>query len=539
MITERLMDCEKAQILLAPYILGDLDNDPLRCGQLQVHLQDCPECTEMYEGFQATIGFVLENKAEFSQAFKKAREMEQENAVPVKSVEFVEKTSNRSIGLLVKISAIAACLIIGFGLFFAASQFKSPSNRSVPVASSQQQNPVKIELVGNGTTEIIPAGQIITASDELKTLRINGNRQMVLNIGTELSIEPYNLGCLVKLDQGEIYTEVEHDGKPFVVSTSHGRAVITGTTLNIKADGNTMDLAVIEGSVRFESEKGSVDVIGGYQSSIAAGLNPTMPVACDVMQIAKWAKRQEIKFVPLVISSNTDISELAELSLVHVPYCDLEDIDFDVWIDQRREWFEREFPWTKRLQALLTKDGIEVDTIDLLIESGDLWRLAWPEYSHQRILADDREIIQAIANQYDIEVDLLTSTSMVQGKRNSNLEAFERWLDEFDNKESSLALNTIHAATFLINTRSLAWHAVNADYIEVQEKQRVLDLLTEQVRIASDMLGDSNQLLLIDKKESICSRAQCDEHAKKIKDDITSLMEIQKELIRHEDEKNN
>ena len=153
MIAERFMDCKQTQILLAPYILGDLDNDPLRCGQLQAHLRGCLECTEMYEGFQATIGFVLEHKAEFAQAFKKARARDEENAAQAESsAKFV---SNK--GLFVKISAIAACLVVGFGLFVVASQLKKPRNNLSPIVSNQQPHSVKIEVVSGDSTEIIPA----------------------------------------------------------------------------------------------------------------------------------------------------------------------------------------------------------------------------------------------------------------------------------------------------------------------------------------------------------------------------------------------
>jgi len=525
------MDCEKVQILLAPYALGDLDNDPKRCSQLQAHLLLCPECTEMYEGFQETIGFVLDHKVEFAQAFKKARAMEEENATL--EVSF-EKPSNKS-SLFVKVSAIAACLAIGFMLFFAANQFKKPQNDSSLIAFNQQQNAVKIEIISEGRTKIIPAGQLITTANELKTLRISSNRQMVLNVGTELSVEPYHLGYIVKLDQGEIYTEVEHDGKPFIVETSHGRAIITGTTFNIKADNNKMDLAVIEGSVRFESDKGVVNVKGGYQSSIIAGMKPAEPTVCNIIQIAKWAKKESVvESVQANIPTNTGISELLELSLVSVPYRDLEDINFDQWIDQRREWFEREFPWTKRLQKLLAQDDIEVDTIDLLIESGDLWRFAWPEYSQHKILAEDKQVIQEVASQYGVEIDKLISADVIQYKQTPNIEAFEKWLNIFDKEQSNSTLDSIHAAVFLINTRSLAWYAVDDGRLQVDNKQQVLDLLSEQVQIASNMLEILNQLLLADKGKSICSTAQYDEYIRNLKDNISSVIEIEKELAGYE-----
>ena len=67
------MDCKQAKILLAPHILGDLDNEPRRCKELQAHLLCCPDCTQMYDGFQKVIGFVRNHKIEFSQAFQKAK----------------------------------------------------------------------------------------------------------------------------------------------------------------------------------------------------------------------------------------------------------------------------------------------------------------------------------------------------------------------------------------------------------------------------------------------------------------------------------
>jgi len=82
----------------------------------------------------------------------------------------------------------------------------------------------KIEVVTDSGTEIIPADQVITSSNDLRIMRLNNNRKKVLNVGTELSAKLYNLGCLVKLNKGEIYTEVEHTGPLFNV-VSHDSTV--------------------------------------------------------------------------------------------------------------------------------------------------------------------------------------------------------------------------------------------------------------------------------------------------------------------------
>lgn len=515
------------------------------------HLNECPACREDYEGMLQTSDVLIANRDYLRKnAFFGDTPVERDSVQMSHEEIMDERFQDRMERVIVRrkrrerreriakakrlakpISAVAACLVVGLGVLFVVNQFSRSNNGSSTIVSNQSQPSVIIEVISEGVTDTMPAGQLIVAADELKTLRINGNRQMVLNVGTELSVESYNLGCMVKLDQGEIYTEVEHDGKPFVVETFHGQAVITGTTFNIKADSNKMDLAVVEGSVRFESEKGAVDVIGGYQSSIAASLQPTKPVACDVLEIAKWAKRQDVDSAPLVVSSNTNISELAELSLVHVPYCDLEDIIFEVWIDQRREWFEREFPWTKRLKKLLAQDNVEVDTIDLLIESGDLWRFAWPEYNSRQILAQDEQVVQDIANQYGVSIETLAAINAVSS--DLGVGAFEAWRAAFDSQDMSghLTIESIHATAFLINVRSLAWFAVREGHIQVQEKQKVLDLLAEQVRLTSEMLGDLNRLILTDKNESICSVTQYQEYIKKI---ISLMMEIERELREYE-----
>ncbi|RKY10569.1 MAG: hypothetical protein DRP56_00625 [Planctomycetota bacterium] len=547
--------CQDTQELLTLLIVWPEELTFDERDEVGKHLSKCSVCRQDFVGMKHTSDALIANRDYLrnSGVFGKTRsnqpsiEMSHEEIMAERFQDRLNRTFTRrkrrerkekiaKFKQLAKpVSAIAACLIIAFGLFMAANQLHKAQNDTSPVVSNQQQNPVKIEVISGDTTEIIPAGQRITAANGLKTLRINGNRQMVLNIGTELSIEPYNLGCLVRLDQGEIYTEVEHDGKPFMVETPHGRAVITGTTFNIKADNSKMDLAVIDGSVQFEAEKGTVIVQGGYQSSIVSGTTPTKPVACNTAGISQWATGQKTNEIIQVNQSDICFSELLDQPVSFLPYRDLEEIDFDIWISQHRPWFEREFPWTKRLQNILSIDGIQADTIDLLIESGDLRRFAWPEYAPQRCLSENKEIIQKAANQYGIEIDrLISAKSLIQSKRISNIEGFEKWLDAFDKDKGNLTLDSIHAAVFLVNTRSLMWFAVKNDKIQVQDKQQVLDLLAEQVKIASSSLETLSQLLLADKNESVCSVAQYEGYIKKMKDDISSMMEIEKELASYE-----
>lgn len=114
------------------------------------------------------------------------------------------------------------------------------SNRpDEPLANKSPSNPasaVKIEMLSQAGRVEIPAGQqISTSAGQLKTLTVNGRHRLVLNAETAVSIEPLRenngLGCIVNLDSGQIYADIEHDGRPFVVATAHCRVAVTGAAL--------------------------------------------------------------------------------------------------------------------------------------------------------------------------------------------------------------------------------------------------------------------------------------------------------------------
>lgn len=268
------MNCKEAKILLAPHILGDLHNEPQRCKELQAHLLCCPNCAEMYDGFKETIGFVLAHKAEFAQAFENARAREKKIDVSIPSPASFPKSRK----IFIKASAIATSLLIGVSLRMIFSIYSKQQNLLQDSPSQQvasvDKSSLKVELVANtGNIPIpIPSGEQITSASQSKTLLINGKHKMIMNTNTVLAVEPLvehgNIGCLVKLTSGQIYTDVEHDGNPFIVCIVHGKAVITGTTFDVKVTDDSTTLVVSEGTVQFESEKGTVKEVGGQTSRI-------------------------------------------------------------------------------------------------------------------------------------------------------------------------------------------------------------------------------------------------------------------------------
>jgi len=363
------MKCKKAKLLLAPYILGDLADDLKLLGQLEAHLRNCNCCTEEYQSIKQTIKFVEEYKDIFAEVFaeidlERARkeDVQKQNWEKI-SAESTEKP--KSLQLFLRIGAAAACLVIGLLTWLVFSNDSKP--HVLPQIFSSQQAvsipkpSVKVELVTNTGNILVPSGQQITSAGQLKTLLINGKHQMMMNTNTILAIEPLiennNIGCLVKLTSGQIYTHVQHDGNPFTVDTANGKAVITGTTFDVKATDDSTTLVVSEGTVRFKSEKGTVKVTAGQTSEIVDQSAPSIPLSCNAIELIAWAK-----------GSYKAGSALAKTELNPDPWnlplsfeeklIVLAETDYKQWVEQKREWFKKDFPWIFELKDALAREGI-------------------------------------------------------------------------------------------------------------------------------------------------------------------------------------
>jgi len=526
------MNCKQAKILLAPHILGDLDNEPQRCRELQAHLHCCPDCAEMYEGFQEVIGFVRNHKAEFAQAFENVRAKERKKDIvlarPVKNehAAYMEKSSHvykpkiaikenveksKSLQLFLRIGAVAACLVIGIFTWMVFSNYSKP--QTLPQDSSSQQvasvlePSVKVELVTNTGNIPIQSNQQITSTGQLKTLLINGKHRMVMNTNTVLTIEPSvkhsNIGCLVKLDSGRIYTHVQHDGNPFAVETACGKAVITGTTFDIKATDTGTTLMVTEGTVQFKSENGIVEVAAGQTSRIVGQSAPTKPISCNVAELTAWATGYKPKSVLVQAESNTDLWKLPT-SLRRDPIV-LDKTDYDSWVEWERGWFKKEFFWIFQLKDALAEEGIEVDYPQLLIQSGDVWQFVCLNGSPARFSVINPDSLLKIASDYGFDKQWLLENvpaaksaleNLVLSKNSfASLKAFERWLeylDEAKKLEPPTPIYSFHASKYLANTRGLIWFAIKDGHYDLANKERaeVLVLLQEEVTAARNCQND-------------------------------------------------
>lgn len=510
------MNCKQAQFLMALFIANDPDLTVQQHTEFQAHLKSCPECAREYEESKIAIELAKQYwpiNDETAVLIEKAGR----NYKPKMTVEEGWKDLCRrcpdlaasterpkSLQLFLRIGAVAACLVIGILTWMVFSNYSKP--QTLPQDSSSQQvasvlePSVKVELVTNTGNIPIPSDQQITSTSQSKTLLINGKHQMMMNTNTVLTIEPLakysNIGCLVKLDSGQIYTHVQHDGNPFAVETACGKAIITGTTFDIKATDTGTTLVVTEGTVQFESENGVVNVAAGQKSEIIGQSAPSIPLSSNTADLTAWATGYKPGPASAQAGSNDNDWYLA-LSLRKEPIV-LEETEYANWVEQKRDWFKQEFPWIFKLKDALVKEGIEVDYPELLIKTGDVWQFICLETTPVRFSVVDPNSLLKAASDYGFDKQWLlenvpaakyamASTASVNNF--TGLKAFERWLkylDETNELEPPTPLYSFHTSKYLENTRSLIWFAVRDGQYDLTDEDRidVLALLQKEVTVA-------------------------------------------------------
>ncbi|MBN2591227.1 MAG: FecR domain-containing protein [Sedimentisphaerales bacterium] len=348
------------------------------------------------------------------------------------------------------------------------------------------------------------------------------------------------IGCIVNLSFGRIYAHVEHDGNPFFVETAHGKAIITGTTFDIETNQTETKLIVAEGSVKFTSQAGSVDVLSGYFSEIFAKQAPIQPSLCDTKKLTAWATGFEFKTTLEKIKAFSDSYDVSDLGLTaNSGPLDLEKINYEQWIEQKRDWFVREFPLAFQLKEALAEEDIETDYPQLLFTSGIFWQFTYPQVSNNQFSIITSDSLLNAVSMYDFDKQWLIKSIPSTKYLSNNLidvkgiypgdEAFQKWIEQFqnarkDNKSlnSDILLYSLHAGTYLTNTRILIWlYIVNEKTnLTPENKANILALLQNEVNEAEKIKENIIRLF------TISENCQCEEFNVLIDRLIESLTEI-------------
>jgi ferric-dicitrate binding protein FerR (iron transport regulator) len=400
------MDCHEAQILLIPYVMGDLETGTREARRLEAHLASCAVCAREHRAHRETVAFLEKHRAEFAAACRALDqghdEAETETELPAERLGSGARRREKGHhvtqfrGSWVRKMSVAACFLVGvpIGLLVwgylregpVTAPRKSAGARRTLVGDSPEAQ-IKVMLQTDHGPRRIPAGQLIIAdAGPCVGLSINDRHSLLLSAWTALSVEPLEQGgrwgCLVRLQGGEILAAVRHDGLPFVVETPHGQAIITGTTFELQVDRDETILAVAHGSVRFQSHEGCVLVTADQQSRIVGQSAPTAPVLCRALEAAAWATSVWAETRVGVEVGRVEKMDGDEDWVMEPPFppllVNLDTLDARVWFAARRDWFRRRFPEVFRLQEALAREGIKLDCPELLAATGSLEQFDWP-----------------------------------------------------------------------------------------------------------------------------------------------------------------
>jgi hypothetical protein len=266
-----------------------------------------------------------------------------------------------------------------------------------------------------------------------------------------------------------------------------------------------------------------------------------------------WAVGHELKTVLAKIKHHADNYDLVPLSSPAVSEPpDLESIDYQEWTKNKRHWFKRQFPWIFELQTALAKQGIQLDYPRLLIESGDIRQFAYPAASATRIPSLDPNSLLKTAGAYGFDKPWLVKkmraartaeNAPTPKERLTGLTAFEKWAENINRAMSAdrepapdILLYSLHAATYLANTRSLLWFGVKSGRVAVgaKDKERVLALLRSQVRAANSLAGNMIQLLWTS-YDRPCEGYW--ELSRNVTDNLTAIITAENEILEYDQTK--
>ena len=127
--------------------------------------------------------------------------------------------------------------------------------------------------------------------------------------------------------------------------------------------------------------------------------------------------------------------------------------------------------------------------------------------------------------------------------RLTGLKAFEEWASSFEQVrkssealDSGTLLSSLHAGTYLANTRTLAWFSINngRHALRPEDKSPVLDLLQTEVNTANELIGRVISLFAAS-AEQPCD--ECQGMLDGIIEAISTITSIEERILEYEDRK--
>ncbi len=504
------MNCQEVKNLISDYLAPHESwIEPAARKALEAHLAQCDSCWEVYEESHQAVEFFLKH-CDISGYIPTQTHLNDQNGEIRRTPKFSWAPQTTA-----RVASTAAVILICLGIGWAWLSNNNSHNHEIVQRIRSQNQAVIPEIVVTENGEVISALISISTGEGMRELLINNRHRLAINQKTRLSISPLlenrKQGCLISLHTGQILAEVSHDGKPFEVHTANSRSVITGTTFDVKVQGQSTTLIVSEGTVRFESDKGSREVMADQRSMVIAGDFPSIPESCRADQLMSWTEGRKSLFLSNDLTAWQEMDKLLEERPLPIPFpgqpLELDSMNYIKFIEDKRDWSRKQFPSISRfLDALVREMNSRLSIQEaeslpshhrLLLESGDLHRIVYPVGP---IFADPSRLMgvaQACGFYTPRLIQAVPNMASYSQKQRTlqGVAALEMWLSDCRMLQRTsdcrggfeiLWKNTWAMGDYLETSRALLWLGIQTGMLDVPDdhKTNILDLLREQVTAA-------------------------------------------------------
>lgn len=169
---------------------------------------------------------------------------------------------------------------------------KQPMRRTSPVQAPRHTG-LKIAAVMLVTAALSIGGSFLVTQQDNQTFAttIGGREKLALNDGSKIELNTDTVLRIARgseqrkvwLDKGEAYFDIKHDAAhPFIVMVGNHRVTDLGTKFIVRQDGARLEVKLIEGSARVDTQDGKRAVLKPGDVAVATATGMTLlkkPVA--------------------------------------------------------------------------------------------------------------------------------------------------------------------------------------------------------------------------------------------------------------------
>ena len=167
-----------------------------------------------------------------------------------------------------------------------------------------------------------PGRRYETGEDGRFMAGLTGETTIKANNNTRLRIEDERG---LRIEKGEVWLDVGHDGRLFRVDVPGGVVTVFGTALNLRVNANETTVTVEEGEVQVENSRGFRLIGAGEELRVAQGREPSEPRRVNAAATASWARGIEADDMALGLLASLSASHgyTAQLSAKDVFLVDM------------------------------------------------------------------------------------------------------------------------------------------------------------------------------------------------------------------------